>query len=97
MARFDLLPLSNLNKLPTREFWCLSREREIICKGIDGILVPPEDTKALAEAMDRLMGDDEERDRLAKRAPEVCERFGLETVMGMWEEVLTFSLERQDQ
>jgi glycosyltransferase involved in cell wall biosynthesis len=67
---------------------CAGGVRDIIQDRVNGVLVPKEDAPALARALERLMADEGERRRLAARAPEVVERFGLSKVVGAWGRLL---------
>jgi glycosyltransferase involved in cell wall biosynthesis len=74
--------------VPVVSFDCPHGPRAVIRDGIDGILAPPLDVEALAGAMERLLTDESERNRLARRALEARDRFRLENVMNMWEEAV---------
>lgn len=74
--------------LPVVSFDCPSGPADIVRDGVDGCLVPAGDVAALASAMDRLMGDEVLRHRLATRALEVTERFSPERILGQWRELI---------
>ena len=68
---------------------CPTGPREIISNGIDGILVPNRDVDSLAQALDHLISNEEQRKFLAANAVKVTERFALPKVMEMWEALLS--------
>lgn len=68
-------------------FDCDTGPRDIVRHEVDGLLVPPGDVAGLTAALDRLMGDADLRQRFAKRAVEVRERFSMERIAGMWEKL----------
>jgi glycosyltransferase involved in cell wall biosynthesis len=61
---------------------------------VDGLLIPPEDVNALAKGMDRLMSNPLERQRLGTSAMEVAERFSIEKIMSMWDELVAHACRR---
>ncbi len=78
--------------LPVISFDCPAGPSEIILNGMNGVLVPREDVAALAAAMDHLMSEPAARARLACHAPEVLQRFSLDRILGMWDEVIDHAL-----
>jgi len=73
---------------------CPNGPRDIVRDGVDGLLVPPDDVDALAKGMDRLMANPVERQRLGTAAMEVIERFSLEKIMSMWDELVAHTCRR---
>jgi len=74
--------------LPVISFDCASGPSELIRHEVDGLLVPPEDIPALAQAMGRLMADPEERARLGAHATDVLTRFSSARVLELWENAI---------
>jgi glycosyltransferase involved in cell wall biosynthesis len=55
---------------------------EVVHEGLEGFLIPPEDPKALRDALDRLASSAELRQRMGKAASESCERgYGVERMV----------------
>jgi len=74
--------------LPAVSFDCPTGPGEIIRDGMDGILVNPEDWKGLETALSRLMGSEPMRKEMGQKAQEVVNRFDIEKVMGLWEDLM---------
>ena len=58
--------------------------RDIIIEGENGLIVPDGDIDGLAEAMVRLMRDDDMRKRMGENAKKVVEKYSEDRVMGLW-------------
>lgn len=61
--------------------------RDIIEEGENGLIVRDGDVEGLAEAIVKLMKDEELRKRMGENAKRVVETYSEERVMGLWEEL----------
>ena len=59
--------------------------KDIITDGVDGLIVKEGDLQAFADAMARLMGDENLLSSLSTEAPKVVERYSERIVMEKWE------------
>lgn len=62
--------------------------KSIITDGVDGILIPPFDVKAMASQLDRLMSDVSLRERIALNGMENCQRFAIDKIIDQWASTL---------
>ncbi len=69
-------------------FDCDTGPRDLIRHEVDGLLVPPGDFGAMAQSLGRLMQDDALRGQMAARAVDVRERYSMERVLAMWDELI---------
>lgn len=69
-------------------FACPSGPSAIIRDGVDGLLVPPGDTDALAVAIEKCIGDPAARSELGRAAMGVTGRFGWAAMTDAYEKVL---------
>lgn len=66
-------------------FDCHTGPRDLIRHEVDGLLVPPGNLEALAQALGRLMHDDALRAQLAARALEVRSRYSMQRILSLWD------------
>ena len=80
--------------LPVAAFDCPFGPREMISDGESGLLVPNGDVRALALALDRLMGDPRLRERLGAAARDEAKRFAAPTIIAQWDRLVTRTVGR---
>ncbi len=91
-SRYEGFPMALIEAmscgLPAISFDCPTGPSDIIRNGVDGVLVPAEDMIKLASSMNELMADESLREKISSQAVCVIERFSLNKVMLMWDELL---------
>lgn len=87
-SRYEGLPMSLIESmscgLPVVSFDCEQGPRELITDGENGFLVAPNDTKALADALCRLMADTSLRKTMGAKAKEFSKSFATDKIMAQW-------------
>lgn len=72
------------NRLPIVSFDVMTGPREIVRDGVDGILVAPQDTKALGDAMCTLIENETRRREMAERSQDNLKMFLKPSVLNQW-------------
>lgn len=92
-SRFEGFPNALLEAmacgLPVVSFDCPSGPEEIIRNDHNGLLVEPANAHALAAALSELMQSPARREELGKNAREVLERYSLNRIMELWDQLLS--------
>ena len=70
--------------LPCISFDCPSGPGDILSNGEDGVLVAPQDAPALARAIDTLIGNPEQRERLGRQARVSARRYEIGEIVARW-------------
>ncbi|MEU7894949.1 glycosyltransferase family 4 protein [Nonomuraea sp. NPDC049152] len=90
-SRFEGLPMVMIEAmahgLPVVAFDCPTGPGEVITHDVDGVLVPPQDVEALAEAIAGLIDDEPRRRRLGAQAVRTVRAYSTGVVAPMWLEL----------
>lgn len=74
---------------------CLSGPAEVLGGGKFGLLVPPKDPEALAQALGQVLRDPDLRAQLSARGPERARQFDQSVVGQEWQELITGMVNRK--
>ena len=74
--------------LPCVSFDCPFGPADMITSGLDGLLVPDGDAKALAQTLSQIMGDADLRARLGASAANAAQRFAPDRIGDQWENLI---------
>jgi len=80
--------------VPAVSFDCDTGPRDIIRHGVDGFLIAPGDSDAMVAALGKLMLDAPLRADFAARAIEARERFSMQKIARMWEDLFVAPADR---
>ncbi len=67
---------------------CSPSVTELVQDGVNGLLAEPDDVDSLTAAMDKLMSDEDRRASLGEQARFTSQRFSLDSVMALWENLI---------
>jgi glycosyltransferase involved in cell wall biosynthesis len=81
--------------LPLVSFDCPRGPGEIVNHGSNGLLVPPEDTDALGEALLKVIEDDELRRRMGQASHQDARQYEADTIARRWETLFEELLQRR--
>lgn len=100
-SRFEGFPMTLTEALasgcPAVSYDCDTGPRDLLSDGDSGLLVRPVgDVEALAAGLGALMDDEEGRRRMAGHAVSVRERYSLERILALWDEVLDIGPRHED-
>lgn len=76
------------NHLPIISFDVVSGPAEIITDQKNGILIPPYDTEAMADAIAELLSDDDRRCRMSATSSDRMERFAKAEILEQWRSLI---------
>ncbi|MGW0823158.1 glycosyltransferase family 4 protein [Streptomyces sp. NPDC002845] len=92
-SRFEGLPMVMIeamsHALPVVSFDCPTGPADVLTHGVDGLLVPPGDPDALADAMAKVMGDEKLRADMGVAAVLTAASYGPDAVHPRWEALFT--------